>query len=343
MGSAKKFIKDPKRMLTAAVTGGLSEAVRAGGKLLKSGGGTTAAGINREPFDIEAEANSLSKRIDPMLQQQMTRQGQTSTAFDSANIAKNLALSASGQGPSLAQAQMKASQDRNLSQLMAAQSAARGGSGAAGARNLALASTQGNRQVAQDSGSARILEQRQAQQDLIGLRSGEDSAAGDLIQDKFNADTAAKREMQQAEIQQFGANQQMAIAKRQGKDARTNALIGAAGSAGSALLMPGKFMSDENVKKDVKTEGAKVDKFLEKLKSVSYEYKNNEMPGTSPGKKIGVLAQDLEKSEIGANMVQETENGKAVSIPDSFSAILASQARLAERLSAIEKKKGSKA
>jgi hypothetical protein len=314
----------------------MGKIVKAVGGIFGGGGGAAPARVDKTPFKINEEADVLKGRIDPMLQQQIARQGTTSTAFDSANIAKNLALTASGQGPSLAQAQMKAAQDRNLSQLMAAQSAARTGSGAANSRNLATAMTMGNRNVAQDSASAKIMEQRQAQQDLMNLRGAEDTRASGLIQDKFNADIAAKRELQQAELAQAQATQQTNIANQGSKDSSSSAMMGALGTAAGVMLM-----SDKNNKKDIKSEGAKVDKFLEKLKSYSYEYKEPEAEGASPGKKVGVLAQDLEKSEMGKNMVKETEGGKMVSIPDSFSAILASQARLNERLSALEKKKKS--
>lgn len=293
----------------------------------------TAANINKAPFQIDAEAKRLQGYVNPMVQSQVARQASTGQAFDQANIAQNLAQTASGQGPSLAQAQLKSAQDRNLAQLMAAQSAARNVSGGAAARNLALASTQGNRQVAQDAASAKILEQRQAQQDLMGLRQAEDASALDLAQTAFNADTAAKREMQQAELQQFGANQQAASQANQARIDRNSQTRQMGSQALSALLM-----SDKNVKSDVEKETKKIDKFLDAMKSYSFEYKKG-TPNTSSGKKVGVMAQDLEKSEIGKSLVKQTNAGKAIDMKNAFSAIMASQARLNERMKSLEKGK----
>jgi len=295
--------------------------------------GATAANINKAPFMIDEEAKRLQSTINPMLAAQTARQASTGQAFNSANIAQNLAATASGKGPSLAQAQLKATQDRNLAQLMAAQSSGRGASGAAQGRNLATAMTMGNRQVAQDSASAKILEQRQAQQDLIGLRQNEDEGALNLANAAFTADTAAKREMQQAETAQFNAGQQAAMQSSANRASRGQALMGMAGSAGSALLM-----SDKNVKKDVKPDSKKIDKFLDAMKSYSFEYKEG-TPNTSSGKKAGVMAQDLEKSEIGKSLVKETGAGKAIDMQSAFSAVMSAQARLNERLNSLEKGK----
>lgn len=312
---------------------GIAKGILGGG----IGESMTAAKINKTPFKIANEAKRLQGYINPMVQQQMARQGNTSQAFDQANVAQALAQSASGKGPSLAEAQMKATQDRNLAQIMAAQSAARGAGGGAGARNLANAMTMGNRGVAQDVASARLAEQRQAQQDLIGLRQTEDAQASALAQDAFNADIAAKRELQQAELQQFQGEQQRNMAVGQARAQRSQAIMGAIGGAASAGLM-----SDKNEKTDIKSESQKIDKFLESIKARSYEYKNPDKEGSSKGKKFGIMAQDLEKSEVGKTMVQEKEGTKMVDIPSSMSAILASQARIAERLSELEKGKKKK-
>lgn len=98
--------------------------------------------------------------------------------------------------------------------------------------------------------------------------------------------------------------------------------------------------SDKDMKKSKKEPDVrnKFEDFLSKLKSKSYTYKNPEAPGQSPGPKFGVLAQDLEKSEVGRTMVKDTPYGKMVDIADGFGAVLASQAELNKRLKNLEKK-----
>lgn len=98
-----------------------------------------------------------------------------------------------------------------------------------------------------------------------------------------------------------------------------------------------------------KAEGGKVDQFdpkqfLNSLQAVSYEYKKDaEGPGVGPGRRLGVMAQDLEKAgPVGRSMVKETPNGKQVDMGAGFGAILAAQAHLNERLQALESKYGKK-
>lgn len=286
-------------------------------------------------FNIKKESKALQERLNPMLQEQLKRQSQTSQAFNTSDLANSLAKTASGQGPSLADTQMKAAQERNLAQQMAALSSARGGSAAANQRALAMGASQSGRQIAQDSASAKIMEQRQAQQDLLGLRQLEDEAARSAAQEQFAADVMPKREMQQRDLQQF-----------QG-DAARNMQIGNVRSQRSAqlggmwagMLSSGMGSSDKKGKKEIKPENKKLDKFVEQLEAYSYKYKDTEKPGTAEGQRFGIMAQDLEKSDIGKSFVKDTPNGKMVDYGQGFGAILASQARLNERLKDLESKK----
>jgi hypothetical protein len=79
--------------------------------------------------------------------------------------------------------------------------------------------------------------------------------------------------------------------------------------------------------------------FLNKIKPYSYEYKDSTLPGTSEGRTLGIMAQDLEKAgPVGQSMVKETPNGKVVDYGRGFSGILAAQADLNQRLNEIETK-----
>lgn len=94
------------------------------------------------------------------------------------------------------------------------------------------------------------------------------------------------------------------------------------------------MFSDKNLKKDVKSASNEADEMLAKLKPYSYEYKDSKH---GEGKHSGVMAQDLEKSKMGKELVKDTPEGKAVDVKKALGAIMASQARLAERLAKIEK------
>jgi Chaperone of endosialidase len=104
--------------------------------------------------------------------------------------------------------------------------------------------------------------------------------------------------------------------------------------------------SDENQKQNKKVGGAadfNPKSFLDKLQAYSYEYKNSAkgMPGVDDGRHLGVMAQSLEKAgPVGESMVDEDAQGnKVVDYGAGFSAILASQAHLNERLKQLESKK----
>lgn len=68
-------------------------------------------------------------------------------------------------------------------------------------------------------------------------------------------------------------------------------------------------------KKEIKGSN-ELDDFFNQLKAYSFDYKNPGAPGASPGRKVGVMAQDLLKSDIGRQSVKETPNGLMVDFND---------------------------
>ena len=78
-------------------------------------------------------------------------------------FAQQLAQGAMGQGPSLADAQMKLAMDRSLQQQMAAAQAQRGGNPALAGRNAAMGAAQTGMDIAGQAGAARLQEQRNQQ------------------------------------------------------------------------------------------------------------------------------------------------------------------------------------
>lgn len=75
---------------------------------------------------------------------------------------------------------------------------------------------------------------------------------------------------------------------------------------------------------------------LEGLEAASWEYKKPEQFGE--GKHVGVMAQDLEKSEIGKTIVKDTPIGKMLDIRKLASTNTAALSHLHKRLRALEEK-----
>lgn len=233
-----------------------------------------------------------------------------------------LADRALGKAPSIAEAQMKSAQDRNLSQQLAATKANRAINPALAFRQTQRLGAQGGQQIAQAAGIAKLQEQQQNQAAYQShLNSIQQNRTGAL-----GAATGAASAL---------ANKESADANAD--NAFTGNLLGTAGQLGAAYLM-----SDKNVKKEIKEpEGKSSPKsFLEALSAKNYKYKN---PEHGEGQQLGIMAQDLEKAgPVGKQMVVETPQGKAVDYGKGFSAILAAQVELNERLAEIEKRYKSK-
>lgn len=134
------------------------------------------------------------------------RQGQS-------GLAAALAAQASGQGPSLAQGQLKQATDRNLAQALALQASQRGMGAASGLRDVANQRAAISQQAAADAGTLRLQEQGQAQNTLAQVLAG---ARG---QDVAVASENARLQQQQTQLNdslvQFYVQQGMTLAMAQ--------------------------------------------------------------------------------------------------------------------------------
>lgn len=109
--------------------------------------------------------------------------------------------------------------------------------------------------------------------------------------------------------------------------------------AGMAALAASK--SDKNAKEHIAPADHDIDQFLNEITGMKFEYKNKERDGAGP--RVGVLAQDVAKSNIGKEMVVNDKDGElSIDNGRALNALLASSARLNERLNELEKKNGSK-
>ncbi len=115
--------------------------------------------------------------------------------------------------------------------------------------------------------------------------------------------------------------------------------IGSAlGSTPAYAAMPA--VSDERAKTDAK-HAAPAD-FMDHLEPYAFNYKRG-VPGEDPSqRRYGVMAQDVEKSPMGASFVEDTPEGKQLDIKHGFGTTLAALGNLHDRLKALESRKGKR-
>lgn len=101
--------------------------------------------------------------------------------------------------------------------------------------------------------------------------------------------------------------------------------------AGAAAL------SDEREKKKISAKSAakKITEFLDNLEPAEYEYKNE---GYGQGKHISVMAQQMEKSEVGKKFVKEMDNKKFIDYGHALPMMMATIANIHGRLNKVEKR-----
>lgn len=149
--------------------------------------------------------------------------------------------------------------------------------------------------------------QRPVQQ--YGMQSGQMGAVAGGLQN------AGQMQNQNANAQ-YGANAQL-----------TGALLSAGGGVAGAALM-----SDERAKDNVRPSGdIDVEDFLRKL--VPYRFKYKPETGLDQNDRLGVLAQDLERSKVGSEIVRPDENDmKNIDLGEAVPKILASLGYLNKKI-----------
>lgn len=134
----------------------------------------------------------------------------------------------------------------------------------------------------------------------------------------------------------------------------TQQLIGGLISGGSSVAAAGATAgpaaaaaSDRRVKTDVKalldhydSDGGKdeVGELLDNLRAYTYRYKDPKAPGQAPGQRFGIMAQDLEKSPMGASIVIDDGGVKKIDTAQAVGILLAAQARMHGRMKKLERR-----
>lgn len=313
-----------------------------------------------------------------------------------------------GEAPSLANAQMKATQNRNLAQTLAAAQSM--GASPLNMRQILNQRGESSRDMAEMGGIQRLQEQQGAQQ-MLGNQLGQQAntaqgfinsgfgiarapiesaiqgeqftrqlqAQKDMQASKNRADTTGALIKGGASLLAMSDEQQKKAPRRKmpheyadlrPSDDGPNPYAEGAEDLGEALgkrlkkatpkaesapkmtnspypqrspdiTGDGSGSSDErNKKRPSKLPSAKkeIGSFLDQLQALKYEYKDPSAPGAAPGERVGITAQDLERSSLGSKLVHNTSNGKMVDTVQGFGTVLAAQAELNRRLKKLEKK-----
>jgi hypothetical protein len=197
---------------------------------------------------------------------------------------------------------------------------------------IAQANAMNRQQIAQQNLAARqnIANQR------ANIANQQQMYNKGLYQQQFQNELAKAGAQGQATGNLANMYSQQAGAQAQA-DAST---MGAIAGVGSAYFL-GKA-SDIRVKTDIEDGAPSVRKMLDSLDPYEYDYKNEIKDSPSmDGRQLGVMAQDLENSDLGNQFVQEDMNGvKRVDYGKMGSTQLAALADLHQRLKALEKKQG---
>lgn len=92
-------------------------------------------------------------------------------------------------------------------------------------------------------------------------------------------------------------------------------------------------LSDRRAKDNIEPAPFAVDRMLDEIYPYTYTYKD---AGNGAGVHLGVMAQDLERSEVGAWMVNDTPDGKKVDLSRAVMALLGVVAHLHRRIDGLE-------
>jgi hypothetical protein len=315
------------------------------------------------------------QRVGPTADAAQLATGQAdSTAAQQGQLGQMLMAQAQGHGPSMAQAQLGQGIGASLAAQNAALASGRGGNAGTNARDAAQAAADTQQQAAMGSANLKVQEQQAAQGQLGSLLGtqrqqdiGQAQTQAQMQQQTNLANQAAALQQQglndtqiramlgdQISVgnteQQAGENYQQARANQtnienaaaaQQQEAANKGFSSLIGSVGSAmpgigsLLKVGGATSDENAKENIHPADAQIGQFLDKVHAHAFSYKDPEADGA--GQHVGPMAQELEKSQIGRQLVHEDQDGvKKVDYQQGLGAMLAGLAHLHGRMKKLE-------
>ncbi len=161
---------------------------------------------------------------------------------------------------------------------------------------------------------------------LMGQEANMTNQAAGFLTARLQDAVARQNALQQARLAAVSGQQQANMTNAQLKASKKSALDNAV-AVGTVAAKA--YASDINLKTNIKEvpesllpNKSDVFEFLDALKPYYYEYKNPERFGQ--GSRMGIMAQDLEKTKLGKDLVIDTPEGKLVDIGKGLGVALAS-------------------
>lgn len=300
-----------------------------------------AGSIDPDAFRLPGEAGFRTRASSTFARQPKRLLGEE--AQSTLNL---LQQQAQGQGPSIAENILRQGADEAVSQQLAlASQASRSGDTGLALRSGAQNAATIQQGAARDAGTLRaqeILAAREQLANFIGQQQQQQLAENAALEQRkqfyeslgFNRDAAiaqAKIDLEKTRagiaVQEKGIQAGVGINNTQSQ----NQLLAAGIQAGGAALV-GLLSSDENVKENVEDADDLTKDFLDKISAKAFNYKWD----SKEDRKLGVMAQDVEKSAMGKKMVRFVNGHKALDTKDLMSALLASNALMNKRLNKVE-------
>lgn len=293
--------------------GGMSAMDKANLAKIQSEENTAARG-QREAILQNAQARGLGGSGLELMNQMQNQQSAATRAsqrdLDVAGMAQERALNALMQQGQLS-GQMQNQQFNQQAQVA-------GANDAISRFNAQNQQNQMNQNVAaRNDAAARNLGAKQSIADSnVGTRNQQQQYNKQLIQQQFDN-----------EYKKRGGTASIANSNAQAQGANSQANADANNKTIGAGLSAAAMFSDERGKCDV--EEFNPADFLDSLTGYKFKYKD---PSHGEGKQVGVMAQDLEKTEAGSQLVHETPEGKMVDYGKAGPHIMASLANINDRL-----------
>lgn len=219
-------------------------------------------------------------------------------------------------GTSMAEQQYRQAQGDSSAQLSGM---AHGGNSPAAFRQAAIEQGRIGQGLSQGLATQGLAERNSAQQQLQGAMGTRDQ----LNQNAYLNILA----------QQLGLSKDQMAALIANGQQQTNGL--ASQNQGMAGMMGGiaAMASDRDLKTAIQPAGAQLDEMLDALEPYTYAYRDTKH---GDGVRAGIMAQDLERSELGRDIVLDTVDGKMLDGQRALSAALAALARLNQRIRVLE-------
>jgi hypothetical protein len=279
-----------------------------------------ASGQQQGAGELAAQRQVMNAQAAQQAQARMARGNNAALAYrNAANQTAALGVTGAGLG------QQAAMQDQMNAHGLLGQVGAQGRQSDIGVANANAGYA--NNAAQQNAGFQQATNQANAgfQQQAAGQNA---NAQGQMQQLNNGNYLQLLQQLSQRDQNKYNADSGVGTSKDQADAAKSGGLISGIGAAFGAF-------SDERLKTDITDGRHEVDRMLDELLPKEYAYKDQKH---GEGRRVGIMAQDLEKSEAGRKVVYELPEGKALDINKGLSAALASVARLNERVRAIEAK-----